>query len=329
MAVRSLPVINVGIRNVLNAKLKPRRKKKKDAEEPIEKRQYYVYVLEANLVFHNGMVIPLLSEILSYTQGDNDKDKQDCETRAFKRLAKRLKENFSHLSIMVLLDGLYPNGPIFELCRKNKWDFMIVLQDKSLSTVWDEMKGLKKLQTNNRLTMKWRDRKQFYRWVNGIEYEYRCPVTKKIKTQTLHVVVCTERWEEIAPGSTENIIKESRHVWISEQPLNKRNIHTRCNLGARQRWGIESSFLVEKHQGYSYEHCHSYEWNAMCGYHYLMRLAHAINVLARYAYAMGKYISELGIRGLIDFVRETIAAPWIDAETLRQIATSPCQIRME
>jgi len=31
-------------------------------------------------------------------------------------------------------------------------------------------------------------------------------------------------------------------------------VHTRCNLGARYRWGIEGAFLVEKHQGYSYEH---------------------------------------------------------------------------
>jgi len=33
-----------------------------------------------------------------------------------------------------LLDGLYSNGPIMEICRKNKWDYMIVLQDKSGSS---------------------------------------------------------------------------------------------------------------------------------------------------------------------------------------------------
>jgi hypothetical protein len=68
-------------------------------------------------------------------------------------------------------------------------------------------------------------------------------------------------------------------VWLSSQRLDPYNIHERCNLGARQRWGIETSLLVEKRQGYHYEHAFSYTWNAMKGYHYLMRLAHLVNAL--------------------------------------------------
>ena len=68
--------------------------------------QQYVYVLEANLVFHNGLTIPLLSEFLSYGEGDPDDHKQDCERKAFKRLAERLKEYFKRLPILLLLDGL-------------------------------------------------------------------------------------------------------------------------------------------------------------------------------------------------------------------------------
>jgi len=64
----------------------------------------------ANLVFHNGLTIPLLSEFLSYGKGDPDDHKQDCEQKAFKRLAERLKEYFKRLPILLLLDGLYPTG---------------------------------------------------------------------------------------------------------------------------------------------------------------------------------------------------------------------------
>ena len=32
--------------------------------------QYYVYALEANLVFPNGVTIPLMTEFLSLTEGD-------------------------------------------------------------------------------------------------------------------------------------------------------------------------------------------------------------------------------------------------------------------
>ena len=40
--------------------------------------QQYVYVLEANLVFRNGVTLPLLSEFLSHGEGDPDDQKQDC-----------------------------------------------------------------------------------------------------------------------------------------------------------------------------------------------------------------------------------------------------------
>jgi len=230
-------------------------------------------------------------EILSYTEGDNDKNKQDCEQRAFKRLAKRLKKNCPRLSIMVLLDGLYPNGPVMELCRKYNWDFMIVLQDDSLPLVWEEMDGLKDQQPENRLHRNWGNRRQRFRWVNDIDYRYLCSVTKKEKKQLVHVVICEESWEEIAPASTEVVTKTSRHVWISAEPLHKRTVHERCNLGARHRWGIESGILVEKHQGYEYEPCFSYDWKVMCGYHYLMPCAQCSGMLFLCA---GKICSRLG-----------------------------------
>ena len=143
------------------------------------------------------------------------------------------------------------------------------------------------------------------------------------------MVICQENWEEIAPESTAVLPKASRHVWISAEPLHRGNLHSRCNLGARHRWGIEAGLLVEKHHGYQYEHCFSYDWEAMRGYHYLMRVGHALNVLARYSTGLAKYVRDLGVRGLIDFVRQTIANPWLKIEQLQQIATAPCQIRLE
>jgi hypothetical protein len=307
-------------------------KAKPGAAKPPEQepaKEYYVYVLEANLAFANGMVIPLLSEVLSAREGDSERDKQDCEQKAFRRLAQRLKKCFSHLPILVLLDGLYPNGPMIELCRRNNWDFMMVLQDASLPTVWEEFAGLTRYQSQNRLEQKWGDRRQQFSWVNDIRYSYKDPDTGKTKTQKVHVVVCQESWQEIAPGSTEVVQKTSKHAWLSDQPLHRGNVHERCNLGARHRWGIESGILVEKHHGYQYEHCFSYEWEAMRGYHYLMRLGHALNVLARYSWALAKYVRTLGVRGLIRLVRETIAAPWLRAEDIQQIAAASCQIRLE
>ncbi|MFH1075658.1 MAG: transposase family protein [Pseudomonadota bacterium] len=289
------------------------------------KTQYYVYVLEAALAFSDGMTIPLMSEFLSYTQGDTEAIKQDCEIKAFYRLAKRLKKEFPCLRIMVMLDGLYAKGPVMEVCRKNKWQFIIVLKDNCLKSVWEEFEGLKKLQIQNRYQMNWGHRKQSFQWVVDIEY---CYGSNDRQRQTVHVVVCEENWQEVAKGSSEIIEKTARHAWISNTPLDKSNIHELCNLGARHRWGIESEFLVEKRHGYQYEHNFSYNWNAMKGYHYLMRLGHMLNILAHYSERLIVMVKEMGIRGFIQFVCETISGPWLDAALIKQSLAAPFQLRL-
>lgn len=297
--------------------------KVKKGEDP--KKQYYVYILEASLAIQNGMTIPLMSEFLSYTEGDIGTSKQDCEQKAFKRLAERLKAKLSKLPIMVLLDGLYPNGPIIELIRKKKWEFMIVLQDKSLPSVWEEYEGLGKLFPRNHFYRIWGSRKQHFRWVNDIEYYYG---PKEKKKQIVHLVVCKESWKEVDRDSNEIVTKNSRHAWISSEPINKRNIHERCNLAARHRWGIESGFLVEKRHGYQYEHCFSYNWDVMKGYHYLMRLGHTFNILAQYSEALCKTYCELGVRGFIHFMRQTFSGPWLDLLWVRERLSAPFQLRL-
>jgi len=271
-------------------------------------KQYYVYVLEAKMAFYNGMTIPLMSEFLFYEKGDIDNNKQDCETKAFYRLSERLKKEFPHLPIMVLLDGLYPNGPIMAHCFSYNWQFMIVLKDNSLSSVWEEYNALRVLEKNNHNKIKWGNRKQSFQWVNGIEYHYGKGGKEVI---LVNVVVCHEEWEEV-DNSGEVVTKSSRHAWISSEPLNSSNVHERCNLGARHRWCIETGILIEKRHGFQYEHCFSYNWNAMKGYHFLMHLGHLFIILAQYSKCLAKKIKTLGMRGFIKFIRETIAGPWLD-----------------
>jgi hypothetical protein len=65
-------------------------------------------------------------------------------------LAKRLKELFPRLPIVLLMDGLYPNSPVLDLCRRYHWQYMIVLKDGSLPSVWEEVEGLKQEQSHPR-----------------------------------------------------------------------------------------------------------------------------------------------------------------------------------
>jgi len=106
-------------------------------------------------------------------------------------------------------------------------------------------------------------------------------------------------------------------------------VHERCNRTARYRWAIENNILIEKRHGYQYEHLFSQNWNAMRGYHFLMRLGHLINVLAQNTARLMQIIRCRGIRGLIQFIRDTCKGPWLDAERIRPLIASNPQLRLE
>jgi len=303
-----------------------RRLQGKDGEE-----EYYAYVLEAVLMFTNGMVLPLMSEFLENSLEPEaienyEKWKQDCELKAFHRLTKRLKHEFPKLSFTLLLDGLYANGPVMESCRKNKWDFMIVLKDKSLPSVWDEAEGLMRLDTKGEYCLKreWQGRRQIFRWVNGIEYDYG---DSRYKYLTMHVVVCEEAFEEV--DDTGGVVtKVSRHAWISSIPIDRKNVHERCNLMARKRWLQENNILKEKHQGYSYEHIFSHNWSAMKGYHYLMHIARMLNEMALHSISLIEYVKEVGIQSFIKKFYIAMVYVKLDTERLRRLTQVPGQLRL-
>ena len=196
-------------------------------------------------LFSGGMTIPLMSEFSDYNKGDTAQGKQDCEQIAFKRLAYRLKKAFPKYGFMLLVDGLYAVGPAVEQCRSNNWDFMIVLQDGSLPQVWEEYELLKKLlEKEDCLVMKWGDRIQHFHWINDIEYTYGPGGRKR---QIVHVVVCEESWQGVDPNTGEIVTNRGRHVWLSGGPLNRDNVHERCNLGAPARaiaGGPKEGFLA-------------------------------------------------------------------------------------
>lgn len=202
---------------------------------------------------------------------------------------------------------------------------MIVLKDDVLPSVMSEFEALAALEIKNRDSRKWGNRKQVFRWANEIDYRFGPNGKQRL---ILHVVECQESWQAVNKKTGQIDDKSSRHVWLSSKLLNCMNLHERCNLAARSRWDIETGILVEKHHGYRYEHCFSYNWDAMKGYHYLMRLGHMLNVLARYSERLSKVVNDTGVRGLIRFIRETIANPWLDYAWLAERLSAPFQLRL-
>ena len=293
-----------------------------------KKEQAYVYVLESVLVLDNGVTLPLLSEFLSNDSDWDGDSKQDCERKAFVRLAKRLKEAFPKLKITLLVDGLYACGPIIKICREYGWGYMITLKEGALPDVWHEAIGLMRIAPENSIRVMWGDRSQLLAWANGIGYEFEDSGRRRQK-ETLNVAYCLESWMEIHSRSTgvvEN--KKTRYCWLSSEQLTKRNIFDRCTRMGRYRWRIENNILTEKHQGYEYEHCYSYTWNAMEGYHYLMKIGRFLNVIATHSELLTSRVKAVGIRGFISSLKKALGCILLDRDRIRQVAESNYQLRL-
>lgn len=272
--------------------------------------QSYIYVLEAVFVLGNGMVIPFMSEFLTNKDIGNvtnsaEQRKNDCERRAFRRLAKRIKKTFPRLRIVLMMDSLYAIGPVFSICRDYNWDYMINFKSGSMPAVYEEAEKLMKLTPENTLETQWGDRKQTYTYINGIDYEYYNTDTRVKNRLKLNVVKCHEEWQEKkADGSIEK--KETTYVWLSSKLITMTNVFKRCTLIARYRWQIENNILVEKHQGYGYEHSFAINANALKGYHYLSKIAHMIMTLVMMSSEVIDKVREVGKRGFVRFLRKCI-----------------------
>src|SRR4030043_615 len=108
---------------------------------------YFHNVLEAKLVCSNGFSLSLATEWIENPEGDFDK--QDCERKAFERLAEKLKSIYPHLPICITADGLYPNQTFFDICENNHWSFIVTFKDGNLPSVWKKVESLKADMTDN------------------------------------------------------------------------------------------------------------------------------------------------------------------------------------
>ena len=115
--------------------------------------------------------------------------------------------------------------------------------------------------------------------------------TKKINTVT---------------GDEVKTTKKFAWIWISFKKINDRNVEKRCNYMGRPHWNLETQNLIEKHHGYAYEHCFSYDWNAMKGYHYLMNIGHIINTLTLYSSGVIGRVKRKGVRRTIKLILQTM-----------------------
>lgn len=69
-------------------------------------------------------------------------DKQDCETKAFKRLAKKIKKEYPRLRIIISGDALYASKPVIDICKENGWKYIIRFKEGSIPTLYREFETI-------------------------------------------------------------------------------------------------------------------------------------------------------------------------------------------
>ena len=143
------------------------------------------------------------------------------------------------------------------------------------------------------------------------------------------MVACTEKYEGVDKKTSEIIQCFSEHAWISSILININNVHELLNLGARKKELIEDSINTEKNRGYNYKHAFSYNWNALQGFHYLMRLGHAINAISEFTKKLKKYIKENGVVATLKLIKETLFSPWLPTIWYEEQSKKVGQLRLQ
>jgi len=145
------------------------------------KTQYFHCILEAKLILANGMVVSICSVPILNTS--RRYRKQDCELKAFPRLAKDLRRRFPKLPICLALDSLYGCEPVFRLCRQMNWSHMTIFKKGRTPALWQRALEARDRNPEQTKTVKRKDGTiQHFSWATGLKHGH----------ETVHALFCEE-----------------------------------------------------------------------------------------------------------------------------------------
>ena len=179
------------------------------------------------------------------------------------------------MKIIFFADALFATQSILGVLNDYRWQYVIQFSKNKLTQFATLLNSMKYSAQTMPGRAYYRERYQEFHWYHDVVWGYALQLK-------LDLVSCLKKWEEVDKKTGEIIFKYSPHQWISSIRVNIDNVHELCNLGARKIGLLEDSINTEKHRGYHYEHAFSYDWNAMQGFHLLMRMAHAVNALSEF-----------------------------------------------
>ena len=278
------------------------------------KTQYFHHVLEAKLVSPEGLAISIGSEFIE--NADPKARKQDCEWKAFVRLAATLKKDFPQLRLCLCLDGLYAKGPVLQTCHDNDWKYFITFQKGSMPALWRDYLSLRRLSPANRKLEHHRQKDQSFAWVQGLEH-----VDDQKRRHSVNVLQCLER---DGPQRT-------RFVWLTNFEVTADTAATLANRGGRCRWKIENEgFNIQKNGGFNLEHAYSLGERQIKNFYVLLQIAHLLAQLMERGSLLGGDCKKLfgSLRNLSRRLAESLRYRLIPSDAFDVDAAARIQIRL-
>ena len=234
--------------------------------------KYHRSVLEAKLYLGNNLVCSIASEPIEnseeYINQSEEKIKQDCESKAFIRLARKIKKNFPRLPIIITADGLYVSQKVIETCKDYGWDYIIRYKEGCAPSIAKEYGALPEKEKA------------------GSEIEYQ----NQIVFQNTEVNLIYYREKKIEADGKEKV---TEFAWITNITITKSNARKIVKAG-RNRWKIENQgFNRQKHWQGNIEHACSWNERAQKNHYLMEQIADFIKQLYEYFYLERNEIKKL------------------------------------
>lgn len=211
-----------------------------------EYQEYSTYVLEAKLIV-GEMVFSIGSEFVENV--DENETKQDCETRAFKRLAKKIKKEYPKLKIIISGDALYANKPVLDICKENGWKYIIRFKEGAIPSLYKEFETIVTKENESAI--------KDYEYVTGLDYQ----------EEKINIIKYTDKKNE------------TEFVYITDLPITNKNIKATINVG-RRRWKIENEgFNIQKNGTFDIGHLYSKNQVAIKVHYLMIQIAHILRQL--------------------------------------------------
>jgi hypothetical protein len=287
-----------------------------------DSKSYHRSALVAFIVLEEGFAIPIAVQFIENMEPNASK--QDCEIKAFHRIAKKIKGFFPQTPFWLLGDALYADQNVIRTCQKYGWGYSINFKESDLPALWRDCQELLVMEFLNKLKSKstapnGKFKTQVFQWVNQVDY-YGIKLSATFLAES-ESFTQEEREALEREGKEEKI---THFAWITHQAVDRESVAANASVG-RQRWRCENEgFNVLKNGGFNLEHAYTRNrWASQC-FFVMMMMAHTIQQLYAKGSLLRQYWSSIGtLKNLAKLLSQAFATSVFTEPIL-----PPAQIRL-